>query len=187
MVLEHDREVAGGVELAVLVTEDVDEVVALGGAGNRVGVVDSLLEIGVALGVGHRAENVGHRYLKGDVHTSLEVEAESHAEFLYFVECVAEIDFFVSDVLDVLAVSLAVRFGTVAGLGRFGQCILVGFVLIVVGHHGERKVEQADQHQKNRDDSGHNASQSSFALHCCDKIVLKWLIKFVCYFKVVCC
>ncbi len=77
-----------GVELTVFGAEDVDEVVALVDAGHGVGVGYGFFKIWIAFGVGHRTEDVGHRHLEGDVHTTLEVKTEPYAELLYFVESI---------------------------------------------------------------------------------------------------
>ncbi len=166
LVLEHNREVALRVELAVFVAEYVDIVGTLVDAGYRVGVGDGGVEVGVAFRVGHRAEDVGNGNLKCHVHTALEVETEAYGEFLYFVESVAEINFFVSDVLDVLAIGFTFSFRRVVVLGCLGGCIFLGLALPVVGHHGERKVEEADEHHEDGYHTGNNTSQRSFALHC---------------------
>ncbi len=158
LILEHHRQIALRVEFAVLLAEDRHVVVAAGGLHHGVSLRYGCLEVGIAVGVGHGAQYVWHRHLKRHIHAALEVEAQAHAEFLNFGEGVAEIDFLSGNRIDIALVSHSVTVGIDACVACHAGRISLGLVLMMVGHQSEGDVEEANEHQEDGDDTGHDAS-----------------------------
>ena len=119
--------------------------------------MDSFFEIGIAFGGGHRPEDVGHRHLERYVHTALEVKSETHTELFYFIESVAEPYLLVAYGVDVVLIGIAVGVRTGGLRSRF-LGIFLSLVLIMVAHNRKREVEEANKHQEEGYDTGHNTS-----------------------------
>ena len=166
LILEKNCQVALRVESLILGDEEVDIVVRAGCLGNAVGGCDGAFEVGIAFAVGHGTQNVGHRNLKRHVHAAFEVEAEAYAEFLNFVESVAEPNLVVGDILEIFALGKSVGVFVAAFLGGLFLSILLSFALIVVSHKSKREIEKADEDQEDGYDASHPATHVSFALHC---------------------
>ena len=96
-VLEEHREVGLAVDVAIFLAESADVVVCFMFGDEGIGCCEGFFKSRVVFDACHRTDDVGHRHLENHVHTALEVEAEAYAHALYFVECVAQIDFFFSD------------------------------------------------------------------------------------------
>ena len=157
LLAEHHSEVARGIKATVFAAESAHIVVGLGGAHHRVGGMESRFKVRVAFGIGHRAEDVGHRYLKGDVHAALEVKAQPYAELLNFIESITEVDGLLGDGVDVALVGHSIGVGTCVAVA-LGCRKLLSVGLVMIGHHGKREIEQADEHQEYGYDAGYDTS-----------------------------
>ena len=108
-ILKYHREVGLRFGLTVELDKAAYEVVALVRSHHLVGTLDSGLECRVGVTGFHRAEHVGHVYLKDNVHTALEVEAEAYTPFAYIIECVKTgIHFLFAERVHVVLVGLVV-------------------------------------------------------------------------------
>ncbi len=56
--------------------------------------------------------------------------------------------------------------------------VLLGLGFLLAAYKGEREVEQAHEHQENRDNTGNDASEGSFALHVLDKNCYEVIVNF---------
>ena len=150
---EELRKRTFGRSLLVFGDEERNEVtLALGGC--LLGSVYGLCEggIGGLLVVGEGLNDVGHADLEDDIHTTLQVEAQSQSQLAALLEGPdVHVHFLVLDGIQELLSSLLAAHG----------CYLFGLLLVVVHHDAEAHVEEADSRKQ-----GCNQFNKSFVLHC---------------------